>query len=258
VESNILFKKKGVKEALAYRTFCKEHDNNIFQVIEDEAIDPHDYKAQCLLTYRSVVTEMRKKQIKKAHGKRLYGYVEKNRKLTKYERTILNDFLGDDNKNYDLGIKGLRKLARLLQYDIKGDSNEKNFRFYVFELPYYELAMISNFSFIEKCDEYFNEIFLHILPEGNRLVCIIGHPESCDSIYSEYVDHFLSIDSEEKLWYLTDILLTKVENWVMSESFYKEKISHRESYIKTILSSQFEYKMFKSIHKRLMINIFED
>ena len=84
------------------------------------------------------------------------------------------------------------------------------------------------------------------------------HPESCDSIYSEYVDHFLSIDSEEKLWYLTDILLTKVENWVMSESFYKEKISHRESYIKTILSSQFEYKMFKSIHKRLMINIFED
>lgn len=253
---NVTFKKLGLKDALSYKTFCQYHDNQMFKGIEEDQLDFQDYRTQCLLSYRSVMTEIRKKEIKQAHTKQLFSYVRKNSKLGEKQRRTLQEISTQSSERWIKPIEDLQQLASDLRLDLETDSI--GFKFYSFQIEYHEICLISNFNFIEGNSYHRNMIFLHLLPDNNKLAVIIGCPKDCDVRYLKYVENFIGFPENVKFEYITDILFTKVENWVVSKDFYERRIRTRLKYIKEILSLQFDLPIMKSVNQRLLFNIFED
>jgi len=57
---------------------------------------------------------------------------------------------------------------------------------------------------------------------------------------------------------ISDILLTKIENWVVSPQFYSEYIEPNLDHYSKLIDAQFRDNRLRSINKRLIINIFSE
>ena len=58
----VVLKKVGIRQAISYPLFCSEHDSTLFKPIEEKFIDFNDYNSQLLFSYRSLCSEIRKKE----------------------------------------------------------------------------------------------------------------------------------------------------------------------------------------------------
>ena len=84
-------------------------------------------------------------------------------------------------------------------------------------------------------------IFINIIPRGKRTSCTFGWFKEDQDSLNEFTSHLYSnLNGLQVL--ISNILCRRVENWIISPSFYNETISPIESQISKHLSTSFIYK----------------
>ena len=231
------FKKTGVNSILTCKGFCSLHDTMIFREIEVGDINYSSYRSHLLLSFRGIVNEVRKKQV-------LNDWWQSSLKsgnLTYQQKSFLKwqIFL------QELGIRDMLFYSDNILSELMQESGEPNFVFNHFELPYHEVLSSAIFSphlneellGDDKVEDMVTEewintvlhtIFCHIFPFNNKLHFIIG----CHKNYLEEEPNFLTdmheLNENEKLKYVSDILIKRIETWACSNSFYELNIKPKE------------------------------
>ena len=243
----INFKRVGVVEALRYRGFCEKHDDEIFASIEKNSLVASSYVSQILLSYRTTAIERRKKEVKKAHAKFFLNYLGNRRGV-----------LIPDSHEDEIAKKDIEELKLLeSEFEKEIDSGDNRFSFFVFSLPFYEICAVSTYNFLQSGLDFQNKIFFHLIPEEGELKCIIGYHKECNESHKQYVQTILEGGEVFKLEMVSDILLTKIENWVVSPEFYAKYIDPKKDEYSKLINAQFSSPDLRSVTKRLKINIFQ-
>jgi hypothetical protein len=263
-EQLLNFKQIGINDAFTFPGFCDVHDNNLFKEIECSSVNFEGYRPALLLSYRARANERRKKEI-------AIDWCEKI--LDSFQISL---YLDDVKiKNFQNTIK-MQKLAiqDSLYYEpffIKDIENvmEINFEFLHFELPKIPVCVSGVFTY-ETSDElylleYFNHykfyeaptnIYINVLPLKNKTLVILGCLKSRKEQCWNYIQSFHCKNYMESLQRISDLLLSQVENWLCSPSFYKNHLKKSEQKILAL-----KKKMAKETNERAIksdFNLFED
>ena len=249
----VKFVRKGINKVLTVNALCQHHDDKIFAYFEKSSIDSTDYTKQLLLSLRASLTELRKDEIiMKWH----------NELRSEAQLENLNQYFIKYNQELYVKVRDSKQFINEIIENLNRISSSRNtqesFLFERFILPKYEICASGVYNFIGMERSYLDNIFIHIIPTSENLEVIIGCHKDSHKSYVSYVKNFEKVDAVTKLELLTDILLTKIENWVCSQDFYNNSIVPRERYILDLVSSQFTLPgIFKCIDQRIIFNLFQ-
>jgi hypothetical protein len=234
------FKRTGINDVFTFKGFCRTHDDKLFKEIEKTDFDLSNYYHQLLFAYRTSVNETRKKEFV-IDG---YNSIEKdpNSIVPKWyiDETILGQVMGIKDGEY----------TRNLLYKNINSPSDQDFIFYNFELPYLEICICGVFTFetsseIKKMEidldpkflEPLTDVFITFLPHKNKSILSIGfqkdYNKTCDQFYSQL---FRDGNEATIIQHISDLMLLQIENWIVSETFYHQKIKAKEVAIKSIIS----------------------
>lgn len=251
------FEKIGVNKAFTFPGFCNKHDTSIFKEIETEEIDFSQYRTNLLFSYRILANELRKKEI-----------------LIDRFTSILNDFALNLYYDYryfhDLKerIKGHRQALKDGEYYLKHfysdiNNNTKNFTFLTIELPYVEFCASGVFTYETTAeinnipdwlwDKPLTDIYFNLLPVQGKSIAIFGCLTEMKDKCWNYISEFDIPEKNSSLKKIGDLLLTRVENWLCSESVY----THLKQYESII--TKITHESIRTPHERrtLSFNLFE-
>lgn len=231
-EEKLLFQRIGINKAFTFPGFCQKHDNDIFKDIEGKNIDFANYRSYLLFSYRILVNEYRKKEI-------LIDWFTKN----------LNDFRLKLHTNREYfeglksGIRGYKEAIYDIQYYLKyfhtdiEDTDSRNFSFECFNIPRIDICVSGVFnhettleiqsrpSFLD--EKPLSDVYFVVLPQELNSVVIVGTLNEMKPICWDFILSIKDKDDNMTLRNISDIILSRIENWVCSESFY-ERIKHNE------------------------------
>lgn len=220
-ELPISFKKVGINQSISFPLFCNGHDTSLFIEIEKEDVDYTLYKHMLLYSYRSLIAEIRKKEIE----------VEKKRRII--NSSTLYGLLGGvtiDNfsKSYDLELQGIKDLEYCKE-EILNDlqSSTESFVFLSREIPLkgiYASTISSIFSSIN--DTIFapilNTFFFHLIPKENASQLVVGyHKERTNDKIIQYANLWMNAPTE-RMGVMLTALFCQIETWGMSPSVYEQ------------------------------------
>ncbi len=251
------FEKIGINKAFTFPGFCNKHDTSLFKEIETEELDFSLYKTNLLFSYRILANELRKKEI-----------------LIDKFKSILNDFelnLYFDNQyinNLKDNIKGYRQALKdgeyyLIFFNSDINSNTRNFTFLTIELPLIDFCASGVFTYETTAeinsipdllkDKPLSDIYFNLLPLKDKSIAIFGFLTEMKEKLWGHISEFKDTDKIYSLKKIGDLLLTRVENWVCSESVYR-KLKKYESIIARIT-----HESIRTPHERriLSFNLFE-
>lgn len=209
-------KKVGIRHAISYPLFCSKHDSDLFKPIEGKQIDFDNYQTQLLYSYRSLCSEIRKKEF----------CIERF--------AILPE--GEDKFDFLLGTKlGLEDLNHYkLLFESEIDTPQSKFSFLHFSYPFipvYASGPSTCFKLdnvIVDCtegvpnDQIIDNIFINLIPQKNSLEVIVGYNNShTNNNIKLYVDSWKNLSKSQLFNKITDVFNYSLENWGMSPSFYE-------------------------------------
>ena len=217
----ISFKKVGINQSISFPLFCNGHDTSLFIEIEKVDVDYTLYKHMLLYSYRSLIAEIRKKEIE----------VEKKRRII--NSSTLYGLLGgvtidDFSKSYDLELQGIKDFEYYKE-EILNDlqSSTESFVFLSREIllkGIYASTISSIFSSIN--DTIFapilNTFFFHLIPKENASQLVVGYHKECtnDKII-QYANLWMNAPTE-KMGVMLTALFCQIETWGMSPSIYSQ------------------------------------
>jgi hypothetical protein len=263
-EDMFYFKRIGINDAFAFPGFCKRHDDAVFKEIESGKIDYYDYRTQLLFSYRAVMNEKRKKEIQVDFYERILKSITLNSELNEeYFDNARESLTG-----LKAGINDERYYEPYFLSNIK-DSTLRDFSFLTFELPRIEICSSAVFTYETTADfnhmmlyephklhEPLTEIYFNILPVEDKSFVIMGCLNERVEKCWNYIESFKAESYEKSLKKISDVLLCLVENWLCSESMYKNNLKMREKDIVRITHEsiahhderrELDYNMFDSI-----------
>ena len=217
----IFFKKVGINQSISFPLFCNEHDTSLFIEIEKEDVDYTLYKHMLLYSYRSLIAEIRKKEIE----------VEKKRRII--NSSTLYGLLGgamidEFSESYDLELQGIKDLEYYKE-EILNDlqSGTESFVFLSREIPLkgiYASTISSIFSSIN--DTIFapilNTFFFHLIPKENASQLVVGyHKERTNDKIIQYANLWMNAPTE-RMGVMLTALFCQIETWGMSPSIYSQ------------------------------------
>lgn len=207
--------KVGINHAISFPLFCDKHDSSLFKPIEGNCIDFDDYRTQLLFSYRSICSEIRKKQFN----------IERFQLLTENQEKF------DVLLWTKLSICDLNTYKKLVEENL--NESERKFTFlhltYPF-LPVYASGVTSNYFIDEENNSYMehiaiepmlDSIFINIIPQHKSLEIIIGY--SNDHIHENLLNYIKSWENlsweklQQQIWNLFE---HSIETWGISPSFY--------------------------------------
>lgn len=188
------FKRTGIGEALSYIGFCNSHDTEIFKEIESGFLDYNNYKAQLLLSYRSLMIERRKKEI----NIDWYNQILNAKSLEPYlDRNFINN-IKTSIKEEEQGIQDQEYYEKFFLSNIENESL-RDFVFTCIELPRVEICSSSVFTYETsyeitlmnllhrtKTMQPLTDIYFHLLPLVDKSVVILGCLNQSGGKCSEY------------------------------------------------------------------------
>lgn len=217
--NGISFRRIGINNAHSYHLFCFNHDTTLFKPIEGTSLDYNNYNHQLLFTYRTICTDIRKKEID-----------------LNYYDDLIQKYFYDKEKRARILIGKCGCLDNIRDYTFYKKEVERELLYsigsFVFEhytYPKIGLYASSAFSYIEYND-YEKKVmdsnpweccFLNIIPTQYNTEIIIGY-------HRDYTNSNL-IDLSKKLYdsnqtqlglELTNLLL-HVDDWGLSPSLFK-------------------------------------
>lgn len=225
------FKKKGIKHALSYPLFCSKHDSEIFTPIESKNTDFYSYETFLLFSYRTLCSEIRKKQITVKTYERmlgasgLIGFLKKD----EYEASI---------KGNQQGIEDLIKMKNELLKEIS--NLEGNFEYYTYSYPkidIYASAIFSGNDIHKDKEDSHMDIFIHILPLESELLISIGYNKLYfNNEMKEFCESWADLKNNQLKEKLSTLFYKNVENWGLSEELYNSlKRENINIYLKKVI-----------------------
>lgn len=215
--TNVLMEpqKVGINHAISFPLFCGKHDSSLFKSIEGNHIDFDDYRTQLLFSYRSICSEIRKKQFN----------IERFRLLTENQDKF-DVLLGTK-----LGICDLNTYKQLVEENLNESDHKFTFLHLTYPfLPVYASGVTSNYFIDEENNSYMehiaiepmlDSIFINIIPQHESLEIIIGY--SNDHIHKNLLNYIKSWENlsweklQQQIWNLFE---HSIETWGISPSFY--------------------------------------
>jgi hypothetical protein len=237
---HLKFQRRGVNKVFAFKGFCQGHDNELFSPIEKEDFNLHDYTHSLLFAYRTLVNEIRKKEV----------IIEYYSNLKSDLSNPIPTYLLDESiEGLKMGINDSSPVLKSLNEHIK-DSSKTDFIFHTYELPRIDLCVCGVYSFetsreinkmrYERDLKFFaplTDVFLICLPFDTKSILSIGflkgYNSKCDEFYNTL---FSSKSNSALLQFLSNTLLLQCENWIISKKFYYDHIRNREDKILKILN----------------------
>ncbi|UKB82108.1 hypothetical protein LF887_13940 [Chryseobacterium sp. MEBOG06] len=216
------FKHIGTSQAHSFPTFCNYHDTEIFKVIETHPIDFTNYKNNLLFAFRTLASFMRREEIILEKHKRLYNsntiqaipYNQGSQRITKEFIDLHEMLIHIRNKEHELFINDI-------------ENSEENFTFIEFNYPLKEVYSSTILS-----SPNLNSIYVNVFPYNSHTKILIFYlTKSEDKWTTEFVDGWKNLNETELEFKLTTYLLTKCENWGISETLYESIDSETENKI---------------------------
>lgn len=218
-------------ELTTFRGFCNKHDSSIFDKIENIKYKPYNYKSrevQLLHAYRGVCNELHKQE---------FNIQATSSIINNPNIKILKDQYLKGDLPYQMKVRMTRFIKKQLEEDLY--SNTRHFIFDHFELSRVDICttsllgpmpefdninvphwqkIINNCEFIEGSGA---TNFIILIPEGEILNVIIGTNKK--RLFENLdIEEIINKTIDEKLIFLSDIVLREIETWVMSNKLYLE------------------------------------
>ncbi|MFZ6012718.1 MAG: hypothetical protein ACOYXT_20400 [Bacteroidota bacterium] len=230
------FKLTGKNDAFTFYGYCKEHDDSIFSPIEKSDYDISEYNVQLLFSLRSLLNELRKKEIL------IEGYenVLKDSSISKFlDSKSLRLYISQSKLSYNDLYFYLSEAHK----DIS--ERTESFAFDVFiarKLPLCVSAIFhvaSSFDILinfikpfKKENEVLPAVILNLFPRESETVILVGYHKKYSKGIPRFIDsHIKKIPHDESLKSLSDLIISKIETWTCSPTFYRNNISEREELI---------------------------
>jgi len=255
------FNRSGVNNAYTFSGFCNEHDSNIFKEIEDEnSINLYNPLHQCLFSYRGLCQEIRRKEIMSEWIHEISPILDP---LTNYHFDALND-------GYKLGIKNLLFFKSEIENAIN-KSDYTKFKFTTIKLPKIELCIsvplnISDDTNTEMSEQFnrnadgkksfpFPTSFINLFPYKQDSYFISGYHKDFPCKWTDKLTNKLSYLRNKKLnKELSDLVVLRLEFWLMSPKLFKKISSKRIEEYKYIFS---KYVMSHDARLKTKLNLFD-
>lgn len=234
----VSFKKKGINKNFGYKGFCQKHDNDLFKPIESNEVDYESYNNQLLSSFRAFYNQRNKKE----HLLLLYTASKSKDEI----KDIIPEPIYSHSVNaFRNTLDEYQNTEKKLFNDYNGDS--KSFHFKTIRLPRTEVCISSCFTyetteelkrlFEIDCNYELTNLFINFFPTEKESILILGVEKDKLHRCQKYIDR-LSKENEKVLQLISDIMLTNVEDWVVSPRFYRENIKPKESQIIDTLRRQ--------------------
>lgn len=231
------FKKKGIKYALSYPLFCNKHDTEIFKPIESKNTDFKSYETFLLFSYRTLCSEIRKKQITVKTYERmlgasgLIGFIKKD------------EFEASMNGN-KLGIENLIEIKKDLINEIS--TPEENYEYYTYSFPkidIYASAIFSGNDIHKQKDDSDLDIFIHVLPMETELIISMGYNKSYyTKEMKAFCDSWEGLNSNQLKVKLSTLFYKNIENWGLSAELYNSlKKENIKIYLDKVIKESSSY-----------------
>jgi hypothetical protein len=250
------FSQTSIDKILRFKGFCNIHDDKIFKIIENDKMDLFDQKNQILFSIRGLFHEMQKKEI---NVEAIEGVLNLN--ILPYEEQIATLMMLVYNNK--LGINDISFYTSELNkefYNVTG-----KFHFKTFQLPFVPIVSSSMFSIdgiytqntnrvIDKnCENVpLNTFLFNFFPFKGKSYLIIGfHTNYLNNL--AIFNKLSTLNENELLQIISDILIGKVESWACSMDFYEKFIKEDEQIILKLFqengkdftgNKMFEFNMF--------------
>lgn len=205
------FKKISTNKAHSFPTFCNKHDTEIFKVIESHPIDFTNYNNKLLFAFRTLLSFMRKEEVVLEKQTRLYNSniiqaSSSNREILRITKEFIDLhklLVLIRNKEHELFINDL-------------ETSEESFTCFEFTYPLKETYSSSILN-----SPNFNSIYVNIFPYNSELkILIFYHTKSEDEWTIDFINSWKNLDEITLNLKLTTFLVTKCENWGISEKVY--------------------------------------
>lgn len=241
----------GINDGFTFPGFCQSHDDQIFSPIEKDDIDPTDYLAHCLFSYRGLCQEIRRKQQVKIMLEDVLS-MQSSFKVMNIDE-LFNDYV----RGLGYGIKNLSFFKKELEKDINTGSRSFSFQFK--QLPFLGICTSAPLNIKEpneKEPETLEEVeknaqnivpttFINLFPAKSNSILIAGQHLKYPSSYTKKI---MSADYQQSI---SDLLILRMEYWCMSHEFLKNNIKPKENEIKSIFMQNalnFGYDIQNSIN----------
>lgn len=248
----IEFVRVGLNKALSLNVFCKQHDSEIFKSIESSTPDFTSLNSFLLFSYRVTCAELRKKQI---NFTTFIEVFQEERLDSEINKEMI---LGYCN-GYYTGIVELLKIKAIFETEIKQNTDSFIYRTYIYEkIDVYASAIfspmdndISGLGEFEKLEN----VFIHVIPRMFDTLILVGyHKDNSTPWIETYVNSWGNLRRDELEYKLTDLFASRIENWGMSETLFKDiKDENMENYIEFIKT----HAMDNSEDLKVDFNLFE-
>ena len=209
-------KKVGISQAISFPLFCSKHDSSLFKSIEGKHIDFDSYLSQLLFSYRSLCSEIRKKE---------------------FSIELYSAALPENKDKFDLllhtklGLEDLKHYKRLFEDEI--GMPQDNFTFlhlsYPF-IPVYASGTSTSFSLdgtiVDSTEgigvnQIIDSFFINIIPQKESLEIIVGYNNNhTNSKIKNYVNSWKNLSKLQLFNKIIDLFNDSLESWGMSPSFY--------------------------------------
>lgn len=228
-EQRLTYKRRGINKVLAFKGYCKYHDDKIFSSIEKSNVDWNDPKSQFLLGYRSVCREIYVKQIMiDYYSEHLSKFFLPDNVLTDYnvrhycERSIFS---------LSMGIKDMNRYKEFIELGIF-TNNYSNYNFETIILPFcIELCVSSPISVSYSEDipnrdikeaDFVETNIVNVFPYKGKSVVIIGYANEFDNRWAKEFSRKLKTQEVDLICKtLSDLILFRAEFYCMSEKLYQ-------------------------------------
>jgi hypothetical protein len=250
----------GSASELVFLGFCSFCDDNKFKELEKASCDFNDSHIQLLLSYRAHLNELYKQE----SNALLHISIRENPEIPQHIKDDV--YIPRQVSQATAALNGY-KLKLRIEKSLKNPSLEPPFKFLYFTLPEIGVATSAIFasgwkeevdknkalSFrpdyrqVDSSTDYLTDdsiCFIHLIPNKNQTVFILGFNENTTHINSISVESIKDLNINEKLKLISDILITRVETWFISLSFYKHlQDSNNEERILTAIDYHLPSKM---------------
>lgn len=244
------FKKRGLSQAISHKLLCKEHDDSLFKKIESKCINCDDYETQLLLSYRVVLSELRKKE----------------KSIMIAERMKNSATLSGHDEFYDAEITGceISKRDISLYRDLLNEelnqlgTQNPNLIFNHYTFPKLGIYASSHFSFETDAGsiigtmnaiagKMWDSMFIHIIPLENTTEIITGyHKDHNNKQMVHFATSWSNLNLEDLGFKLTKLFAAHIENWGLSPSLYESILpKNKRAYIQYMTEHARDYNMFQ-------------
>lgn len=267
-QRSVIFKKTGKGEPCTFKMFCAKHDDSLFKEVEMSSLDCNDYKTQLLVSYRGMLSELRKlmdhvitfdKELKNRLLISVFGENELKEKKGKFEASI------DELLFYKHEFE-----------DALSSPDLKPFIFHTFFLP--DLQICTSTIYCDYAGKFklvgehrgrenkiLNSIpvgfppnvFINLIPQLKSTVMIIGfHSADVDDL-SDLVKSYQYMETQDLIKAVSDILIKSIETWYCSPSFYEHNIRpNQNTIIDLIVECLGGFEGIEHKEKEIAFNIF--